>query len=207
MDSHVVDLNKDTSALSKRVKSEFDEVEQYLWEVYQREPVKKDGSGDFTWKDQAAARRMSMSLQRYVISGMDPDFREQLYHAGRAMDADGLRWSILSAFRDDYRQSIASGLKAGAKNSRHGGSLRTGGYGHGQAIDVTGTEGTTMDQVWRWIDGHGGKYGLHRPMPGYDPAHVQSRRDWRKVAQNLRKRRNQLAQHEREVTLASLGRD
>jgi hypothetical protein len=50
MDSHVVDLNKDTSALSKRVKSEFDEVEQYLWEVYQREPMKKDGSGDFTWK-------------------------------------------------------------------------------------------------------------------------------------------------------------
>jgi hypothetical protein len=44
-------------------------------------------------------------------------------------------------------------------------------------------------------------------MPGYDPAHVQSRRDWRKIAQNLRKQRNQLAQHEREVTLASLGRD
>lgn len=208
MDSHVVDLNKDTSALSKHVKSEFDEVEQYLWEVYQREPVKKDGSGDFTWKDQAAAKRMSMSLQRYVISGMDPDFREQLYHAGRAMDADGLKWSILSAFRDDYRQSIASGLKAGAKNSRHGGSLRTGGYGHGQAIDVTGTEGTTMDQVWRWLDEHGGKYGLHRPMPGYDPAHVQSRRDWRKVAQNLRKQRNQLVQHERDqaakVTLANV---
>jgi hypothetical protein len=208
MDSHVVDLNKDTSALSKRVQSEFDEVEQYLWKVYQREPVKKDGSGDFTWKDQAAAKRMSMSLQRYVISGMDPDFREQLYHAGRAMDADGVKWSILSAFRDDYRQSIASGLKAGAKNSRHGGSLRTGGYGNGQAIDVTGTEGTTMDQVWRWLDEHGGKYGLYRPMPGYDPAHVQSRRDWRKVAQNLRKQRNQLVQHERDkaakVTLVSV---
>jgi hypothetical protein len=211
MGSRVVELNKDTSALSKRVKPDFDEVEQYLWEVYQRQPVKKDGSGDFTWKDQAAAKRMNMSLQRYVISGMDPDFREQLYHAGRAMDADGLKWSVLSAFRDDYRQRIASGLKAGAKNSRHGGSLRTGGYGHGQAIDVTGTEGTTMDQVWRWLDERGGKYGLHRPMPGYDPAHVQPRRDWRKVAQNLRKQRNQLVQHERDeaakVTLASLGRD
>jgi hypothetical protein len=42
--------------------------------------------------------------------------------------------------------------------------LTTGGYGHGQAIDVTGTEGTTMDQVWRWLDEHGGKYRLHRPM-------------------------------------------
>jgi hypothetical protein len=45
-------------------------------------------------------------------------------------------------------------------------------------------------------------------MPGYDPAHLQSRRDWRKVAQNLRKQRNQLVQHERDqaakVTLASV---
>jgi hypothetical protein len=40
-----VDLNKDTSALSKRVKSEFDEVEQYLWEVYQREPVPTGSAG------------------------------------------------------------------------------------------------------------------------------------------------------------------
>ena len=51
---------------------------------------------------------------------MDPDFREQLYHAGRAMDAAGIRWSILSAFRDDYRQSIASGFKARTGNSLHG---------------------------------------------------------------------------------------
>jgi hypothetical protein len=188
-----VDIAKGAPAILKYGEPGFDEVEQYLWEVYQREPVKKDGSGDFTWKDPAAAKRLNMSLQKYVISGVDPDFREQLYHAGRAMDAAGLNWSILSAFRDDYRQGIASGLKAGTKNSRHGGSVRTGGYGHGQAVDVTGTNGTTMEEVWRWFDAHGAKYGLHRPMPGYDPAHVQSRGDWRKLAQNLRRQRVELA--------------
>jgi hypothetical protein len=44
-----------------------------------------------------------MSIQDYVIGGMDADFREQLYHAGRAMDSNGINWSMLSAFRDDYR--------------------------------------------------------------------------------------------------------
>jgi hypothetical protein len=193
-DARVVELDKVRPEPSRRDKPGLENVEEYLWDVYQRAPVKKDGSGDFTWKDAAAAERMNMSIRQYVISGMDADFREQLYHAGRAMDADGIKWSILSGFRDDYRQTIASGLKAGAKNSRHGGSVRTGGYGHGIAVDVTGADGTTMEDVWRWLDQHGAKYGLHRPMPGYDPAHVQSRGDWRALAQNLRKQRIRLTQ-------------
>jgi hypothetical protein len=163
----------------------MDEVDEYLWEVYQRAPVKKDGAGDFTWKDPAAAERMGMSMPVYVIGGMDRDFREQLYHAGRAMDAAGVRWAILSAFRDDYRQTIASGLKAGASNSLHGGTARTGGYGHGQAVDVTGAD-DNEDAVWQWLDRHGSKYGLHRPMPGADPAHVQSRGDWHRLAVAMR---------------------
>jgi hypothetical protein len=166
-----------------------DEVSQYLWEVYQRLPTKKDGSGDFTWKDPAAAKRVGMSLPKYVISGMDSDFREQLYHAGKAMDAAGVPWAILSAFRDDYRQRIASGIKASGGNSLHGGSRRTGGYGHGQAVDMAAAEGTEMSEVWHWIDAHGAKYGLFRPMPGYDPAHIQSRGEWRKLAASLRQAR------------------
>src|SRR5260370_15011717 len=63
----------------------LDEVDQYLWEVYQRQPTKRDHSGDFTWNDPAAAGHMGMSLPEYVIGRMDPDFREQLYHAGRAV--------------------------------------------------------------------------------------------------------------------------
>jgi hypothetical protein len=58
---------------------------------------------------------------------MDPDFREQLFAMGRAMDAAGIDWTILSAFRDDYRQNLAAGLKARVDNSFHGGSAATGG--------------------------------------------------------------------------------
>src|SRR5262249_23061940 len=71
-------------------------------------------------------------------------------------------------------------------NSLHGGSRRTGGYGHGQAVDVAAAEGTEMEEVWHWIDAHGAKYGLFRPMPGYEPAHIQSRGEWRQRAVSLR---------------------
>jgi hypothetical protein len=176
--------SKEAPAPAKRV-TIMDEVDAYLWEVYRRAPVKKDSTGDFTWKDVAAAKRVNLSMKAYVIGGMDPDFREQLYHAGRAMDAAGIRWSMLSAFRDDYRQRIASGLKAATGNSLHGGSARTGGYGHGQAVDVTIADGDDST-VWHWLDAHGTKYGLYRPLPGADPAHVQARVNWRKLAVALR---------------------
>jgi hypothetical protein len=176
-----------------RARTSIEEVDTYLWEVYQRAPVKRDSSGDFTWKDPTAAKRFGLSIPVYVIGGMDPDFREQLYHAGRAMDAAGIRWSILSAFRDDYRQSLAAGLKAGTSNSLHGGKARTGGYGHGQAVDVTDADGHA-EVVWRWLDKHGSKYGLYRPMPGYDPAHVQPKGNWHKLAASLRETRTRLVQ-------------
>jgi hypothetical protein len=170
----------------------MEEVDKYLWEVYQRQPIKRDHSGDFTWKDPAAAQRMGMSVPEYAISGMDPDFREQLYHAGRAMDAAGIQWSILSGFRDDYRQKLASGFKARVGNSLHGGSRATGGWGHGRAVDLTSADGEASE-VWHWIDANGAKYGLHRPIPGPDPAHVQSRGDWHKLAVALRETRLRVA--------------
>jgi hypothetical protein len=58
------------------------DVDQYLWDVYRRSPTKQDSHGDFSWKDVVAAERLSLSLRDYVINGMDPDFREQLYQAG-----------------------------------------------------------------------------------------------------------------------------
>jgi hypothetical protein len=166
-------------------------VDQYLWEVYQRKPVKSDSTGDFTWKDQAAAKRLGMSVKSYVIGGMDPDFREQLYHAGHAMDASGLRWSMLSAFRDDYRQGLAAGFKAHGGNSLHGGSRATGGYGHGRAVDITSTEGEG-EEVWHWIDAHGAKYGLLRPMTRIDPAHIQARSSFHDLGHELREARVKL---------------
>ena len=136
---------------------------------------------------------MGMSLAEYTIGGMDPDFREQLYHAGQAMDAAGIRWSMLSAFRDDYRQGLAAGFKARVGNSLHGGSRATGGYGHGRAIDIANSGGDD-DLVWHWLDADGAKFGLHRPIPGRDPAHVQSRGDWHKLAFSLREGRLRAAE-------------
>jgi hypothetical protein len=179
-------------AIRRHPEGVMEVVDRYLWEVYERQPVKKDGTGDFSWKDPAAAKKRGITLEEYVIGGMDPDFREMLYHAGQAMDANGIKWSMLSAFRDDYRQSLASGFKAHGGNSLHGGSTATGGYGHGRAIDITTAEGEAS-VAWHWIDVHGGTYGLSRPMPGADPAHIQPRATWRNVAQHLRENRVRLA--------------
>ena len=173
----------------------MEEVDQYLWEVYQRTAVKSDSSGDFTWKDPAAAKHAGMSMPDYVIRGMDADFREQLYHAGRAMDGNGIKWSMLSAFRDDYRQGLASGFKAHVGNSMHGGSRATGGYGHGQAVDITTADGDDS-AAWHWIDAHGAKYGLRRPIPGPDPAHVQASGKWHEIAIALRNARIKFANQE-----------
>jgi hypothetical protein len=164
---------------------EMDEVNQYLWSVYQRTTTKHDGTGDFTWKDVAAAARMGISLGDYVIGGMDRDFRELLYRAGLAMDAAGLRWSILSAFRDDYRQVLAAGYKAHIGDSLHGGSATVGGYGHGCAIDVVDADARSR-LVWSWIAANGVPFGLERPLAGFDPAHVQPRGPWHAVAAALR---------------------
>ncbi|NVO16641.1 MAG: hypothetical protein HXX10_21665 [Rhodoplanes sp.] len=170
-----------------------DEVDDYLWDVYLRNPIKKDGSGDFTWKDPAAAKRAGMSLKDYVIRGMDRDFRETLYHMGKALDADGYNWSMLSAFRDDFRQRLASGFKASVGNSLHGGSRRTGGYGHGRAIDITTADGHDAESVWHWIDRNGARFAMSRPMPGYDPAHIQARGNYLQIAATLRGKRSRYA--------------
>jgi hypothetical protein len=167
---------------------EMEEVNAYLWSVYQRTTTKHDGSGDFTWKDVAAAARLGISLGDYVIGGMDRDFRELLYRAGLAIDAAGIRWTILSAFRDDYRQVMATGYKAHTGDSLHGGSATVGGYGHGCAIDII--DGDLKSRVlWTWLDANSALLGLERPLAGLDPAHVQPRGPWHAVAAALRNER------------------
>jgi hypothetical protein len=194
-----------TPAPKRAAINPLDQVDRYLWDVYQRKPVKSDSTGDFTWKDQAAAKRLGMSLRSYVIGGMDPDFREQLYHAGHAMDANGLHWSMLSAFRDDYRQGLAAGFKAHGGNSQHGGSNATGGYGYGRAIDITSADGDA-DAVWHWVDVHGAKFGLRRPMPGIDPAHIQPRSSFHDLAHDLREARLKLENKLNGITAAGSAR-
>ncbi len=180
-------------------------IDQYLWALYQRTPkedtikvdeqrkvvIKKKGKRvtvtrsftkrvdeDFTWKDPKAAKKAGMPMMDYVIGGMDRSFKLKLFHALRAADEAGLSPGITSAFRDDYRQSLASGLKAATDRSYHGGSFR-GGYGHGLAADVVSIKGETRDQryassenLWKWIDAHGEEFGIARPYLDRDPPHV-----------------------------------
>jgi hypothetical protein len=160
-------------APSSATSSRPDPVKDYLWEVYQRSTVKKDGSGEFTWKDIDAAKHAGLSMEEYTIGGIDPDFRELLYAIGQAMDAAGIEWSILSGYRDDYRQNLAAGFKSHGGYSFHGGSTATGGYGHGCAIDLSSPDRLSDDKVWAWFDAHSKDYGLRRPLPATDPVHIQ----------------------------------
>ena len=180
-------------------------IDRYLWAVYQRTPkedsikvdeqrkvtIKKKGKlvtvtrtftklvdEDFAWKDPKAAERAGMPMMDYVVGGMDQSFKLKLFHLLRAAEEAGLAPGITSAFRDDYRQSIASGLKAASDRSYHGGSSR-GGYGHGLAADVVSIKGETRDQryasseaLWKWIDAHGEEFGIGRPYLDRDPPHV-----------------------------------
>jgi hypothetical protein len=180
-------------------------IDQYLWSTYQRASKvdtikvrhqikvtvkKKDKTRtvtktiinlvdeDFTWKDPKAAQKVGMSLMEYVIGGMDRGFKLRLYHALRALDGAGLSPGITSGFRDDYRQSLASGTKAATDSSYHGGSRR-GGYGHGLAADLVSVKGETRSErwnasenLWKWIDAHGKEFGIGRPYLDKDPAHV-----------------------------------
>jgi len=180
-------------------------IDQYLWSVYERArkvdtikveerikvTVEKDGKSrtvtktvtklvneDFTWKDPHAAEKAGMSVAQYVIGGMDRGFKVRLYRLFRALDDAGLAPGMTSGFRDDYRQSIASGHKAATGNSYHGGSRR-GGYGHGLAADVVSVKGETRFErwisseiLWKWIDAHGKEYGIGRPYLDKDPPHI-----------------------------------
>jgi len=180
-------------------------IDQYLWSLYERTPkvdtvkveeqvkvkVKNKGktrtvvktlikyiTEDFGWKDPKAAQKAGMSLKDYVIGGMDRGFKRKLYSALRAMDDAGLSPGITSAFRDDYRQQLASGNKAAPDSSYHGGSRR-GGYGHGLAADLVSVKGETRAErctgseiLWKWIDAHEKELGIGRPYLDKDPPHV-----------------------------------
>jgi hypothetical protein len=179
-------------------------VDRYLWTLYQRAPkedavkveekrqvtVKRKGKQvsvtrtvshvadeDFGWKDPKAADKANMPVVDYVIGGMDHDFKLRLFQMLHAAEQAGLAPGITSAFRDDYRQSIASGLKAADNRSYHGGSLH-GGYGHGLAADIVSIKGATRADrlvstniLWSWIDKNGRDFGIGRPYLGRDPPH------------------------------------
>jgi hypothetical protein len=211
-------------------------IDDYLWSFYERTPkvdtnkvtkrikatVKRKGKtrsviktttkyvvGDFTWKDPIAAHRAGMSVKDYVIGGMDRSFKLKLYRALRAMDEAGLMPGITSAFRDDYRQSIASGTKAASDSSYHGGTRR-GGYGSGLAADLVSVRGETRlerfastVELWKWIDAREKELGIGRPYLDRDPPHVGPI-DGKEYAAKRRGAKAKLA--ESETKRASTGR-
>ncbi|WP_247830653.1 hypothetical protein [Bradyrhizobium sp. 200] len=180
-------------------------IDRYLWALYERAPkidaikvserrkvtIKRRGKTvtvtrtftrrvdeEFGWKDPKAAEKAGMTMMDYVIGGMDRSFKLKLFHTLHAAEQAGLQPGITSAFRDDYRQSIASGLKAATDRSYHGGSLR-GGYGRGLAADIVSVNGRTRAQrwvstekLWKWIDERGKEFGIGRPYLDRDPPHV-----------------------------------
>jgi hypothetical protein len=104
--------------------------------------------------------------------------QERVRRIGVLMGGAGFMPGITSAFRDDYRQSIASGNKAASDSSFHGGSRR-GGYGHGLAVDLVSVKGKTRlqrfavsEELWKWIDAHEKELGVGRPYRDRDPPHV-----------------------------------
>jgi hypothetical protein len=180
-------------------------IDRYLWALYERAPkvdaikveerrkvkVKRRGKTvtvtrtftrrvdeEFGWKDPKAADKAGMAMMDYVIGGMDRTFKLKLFHTLHAAEQAGLQPGITSAFRDDYRQSIASGLKAATDRSYHGGSLR-GGYGRGLAADIVSVKGAnraqrwvSTEKLWKWIDANGKDFGIGRPYLDRDPPHV-----------------------------------
>jgi hypothetical protein len=169
-------------------------IDEYLCGVYWRMPHKIDDAGDFSWKDEDAATRVGRTVCDYAIKGMHPDLRELLYVLGHKADDAGINWSFLSAFRDDYRQNIASGFKAQACGSWHGGSCRTKGWGDGRAADlwIADQNGYPVEDasvLLTLIDQVGPSLGLSRPLQGADPPHVQVSGEWEEIGQRLRAQR------------------
>jgi hypothetical protein len=153
------------------------EVDACFWHYYQKTPLPRvDASGDFTVKDIQAAITAGMTPTEYVVGGVIPYFKKDLCLALIAMEADGVEGCISSAFRDDYRQKIASGRKAAIGDSWHGGSRR-GGYGQGRAADLVSCDPVREMQlvlnrvVWQWVDTHP-EYKVGRPYCDRDPPHA-----------------------------------
>ncbi len=175
---------------------------------------KVDSTGDFAWKDIAAAERAKMPLQQFVVGGLNKKFTRTMANLLRGALAAGFDPGVTSCFRDNYRQAlITRGTRSVSHLSFHGGSAR-GGYGHGKACDVVHIAKNAKERhalnlkLWVWIETHGHEYGVGLPYGRFDGGHVaplngaeyaakyNARRSWTKyVAALLSGPRKAMAKH------------
>ncbi|KKW25057.1 MAG: hypothetical protein UY67_C0001G0059 [Candidatus Kaiserbacteria bacterium GW2011_GWA2_52_12] len=158
------------------------DIDEYLFLIYLR-TTKFDGKC-FAHKDPQAAERRKMTLPQYTIGGVHPVFKERLVRLCKKLETEGFLCGITSPFRDDYRQKISEGFRAGNCNSYHGGSCRTKGWGDGRAVDMVNISSITATKkervannikLWARIDELEKEFLIYRPMPDRDPMHIQPR--------------------------------
>jgi hypothetical protein len=154
-----------------------------IWTIYSLQE-KEDRTGPFAWKDEKAAARAGVSLEQYTVGCLDKTFVRKVAAMLRALEQDGYSPGIMTACRDDYRQSLIDKRDVRAKpgKSRHGGSAWG---GIGRAVDIVHRAPTPDERwaknaaLWKWIDQHRQEYGLWRPFPSKgkrkkgDPMHVE----------------------------------
>ncbi len=150
-------------------------VDDYLWELYQKTP-KIDSHGEFGHKDRIAARRAKVSLRDYVLGRADCGVKKLAYKMLKAAEIEGHEPGVTTFFRDDFRQGmIKKGTRARKGWSFHGGSKRG---GIAFAFDAVSRKGDTRaarllnsQKFWLWIDEHP-EYKLGRPYKNKDAPHV-----------------------------------
>ncbi|KKW24129.1 MAG: hypothetical protein UY67_C0010G0018 [Candidatus Kaiserbacteria bacterium GW2011_GWA2_52_12] len=171
----------------------YNSVNNFLWDQIFNSPyayARIDSTGDFTWKDIAAALNSGRSVRDEVLN-MNKELKIALYGAGKAMIADGLKPGGLAFYRDaNNRPSVERGpgiVAAAPKNSQHyaGGVGNAADIGSARVVprpsNLTSAQreanddarGAENQSVWNWLAKNGSKYNLRANFIGNDPAHVQ----------------------------------
>ena len=168
--------------------------------------VKRDGSGISPGRTSQRRHAFECPSETTSSRGIESDFRELLCRAGLAIDAVGVSWTILSGFRDDYRQGWRPATRP-ASTTGCMGQHRGRGYGHGCAVDVP-TPSTSRTRFGNGSMPTDSVVGLD-PVFGV-PSRLRSgprpaARAWHELAEAVRHERLAVPRH-RTVPGSSIGR-
>ncbi len=151
---------------------------QHLCRVFLLTP-KVDGYGDFFEKDIIAAEKMGMELCEYSIGGLIAKNRPSLAEMLRAVEEEtGVEPGITACFRDDKYRPRAEGKANDPRDSFHGGTNVTKGYGDGEACDIVGLAHNRRERdernavVWAWLRKNDERFGWKLIYGECDGGHV-----------------------------------